>query len=294
MNNNEVYILFKKLYIQAVPPNVGYMQKKTMHVKKKKIRIKGWEKSRPISFQGRQPALPLGNPRPAVLCKSCGAVPAHLHKSAKTKRKDKYWLFIGQNTTLAKKKILCFPYFLCLLSFNLQISLKTFFLSSAPCPPLRMYETSCTCEILHWTPHVHRLKLWIGSLFPAASWTFFYHLGHNGFELYTCACWTLLTHTVLRSNQKKLCTGVNISFNIRPKNSTFLKEFHLFILVRYKVQMEQQHEVERVKKKKRVVLVLLTYLTLVCCSMKLTAVVLFIHMNTFMKYVIEVNYTFTL
>lgn len=22
----------------------------------------------------------------------------------------------------------------------------------------------------------------------------FYHLGHDGFELYTCACWTLLTH----------------------------------------------------------------------------------------------------
>lgn len=24
--------------------------------------------------------------------------------------------------------------------------------------PLRMYETSCTCEILHRTPHVHRLN----------------------------------------------------------------------------------------------------------------------------------------
>lgn len=92
-----------------------------------------------------------------------------------------------------------------------------------------MYETSCTCEILHWTPHIHRLKLWTGSLIPAASWTFFYHLGHNGFELYTCACWTLLTHTVLRSNQKKLCTGVNISFNIRPKNSTFKKKKIQFI-----------------------------------------------------------------
>lgn len=104
MNNNEVYILFKKLYIQAVPPNVGYMQKKTMHVKKKN-QDKGMGKEPANQFSGAPtPALPLGNPRPAVLCKSCGAVPALLHKAAKTKRKDKYRLFIGQNTTLAKKK----------------------------------------------------------------------------------------------------------------------------------------------------------------------------------------------
>lgn len=157
-----------------------------------------------------------------------------------------------------------------------------------------MYETSCTCEILHWTPHVHRLKLWTGSLIPAASWTFFTiwdTMVLSFIPVHVGPCWHILCSIQTRRN----CVQVLIFLSTFVRKIQHLKKKIQFI---YTGQIRSSDGTpawsREGEKKKRVVLVLLTYLTLVCCSMKLTAVVLFIHMNTFMKYVIEVNYTFTL
>ncbi|KAM7393570.1 hypothetical protein PAMP_020430 [Pampus punctatissimus] len=46
--------------------------------------------------------------------------------------------------------------------------------------PLWMYETSCTCEILHRTPHIHRLNSGLDYR-SSCVMDIFYHSGHNGF-----------------------------------------------------------------------------------------------------------------
>lgn len=149
------------------------------------------------------------------------------------------------------------------------------------CPPSRMYETSCTCEILHWTPHVHRLKLWTGSPTPAASWTFFFlPFGTQWFwALYLCMLDPADTYCALFKPEETVYRFLMfLSTYVRKIQHLKKKKLHLFIQVRYKIQRERQHEVERVKKEEKKketsnnVLVLLTYRTLVCCSVKLTAV----------------------
>lgn len=150
------------------------------------------------------------------------------------------------------------------------------------CPPSRMYETSCTCEILHWTPHVHRLKLWTGSPTPAASWTFFFFTIWDTMVLsfipvHVGPCWHILCSVQTRRN----CVQVfNVSFNICPKNSTFKKKKKITFIYTGQIQNSEgtpawSREGKKRRKKKETsnnVLVLLTYRTLVCCSVKLTAV----------------------
>lgn len=67
------------------------------------------------------------------------------------------------------------------------------------------------------------------------------------------------------------------SLNITSDKLNIKKNFHLFIKVRYIIQRERQHELARGKNViSNNVLILLTYLRLVCCSMKLTAVVYYL------------------
>lgn len=149
------------------------------------------------------------------------------------------------------------------------------------CPPSRMYETSCTCEILHWTPHVHRLKLWTGSPTPAASWTFFFlPFGTQWFwALYLCMLDPADTYCALFKPEETvyrflmfLSTYVRKIQHLKKKKITFI----------YTGQIQNSEgtpawsrEGKKRRKKKETsnnVLVLLTYRTLVCCSVKLTAV----------------------
>lgn len=120
------------------------------------------------------------------------------------------------------------------LHFNCMICLWTYheianftlelMCSSLSCLPDRMYKSSCTCEILHRTPLVRRVAFGLDNRSIVDALLRFYHLEPNGFELYTCACWTLLIPTVLCWNQNKLCTGskVTIAYNMSGKKNTLL------------------------------------------------------------------------
>lgn len=72
--------------------------------------------------------------------------------------------------------------------------------------------------------------------------------------------------------------------------NSILKRFHLFIQVRGRIQRGRRHEIERIYYKKEPWRV---DLTLLFCEAHSTSVINS-YEYTFMKYVIEVNYTFTL
>lgn len=88
------------------------------------------------------------------------------------------------------------------ISNSLCMSSDCFCLSSDACfflfwSLLRMYESSCTRETLHRTPHIHRLNAGPHHCSRCIMDLYFYPVGHKGFELYTCACWTRLTDCAL-------------------------------------------------------------------------------------------------
>ena len=73
----------------------------------------------------------------------------------------------------------------------------------------------------------------------------FYHLGHNGFELYTCACWTLLTHTVLcLKPEETVYRFLIFLFNIMSDSIKHFKDSIYLYKSRYIIQRERQHELE--------------------------------------------------
>lgn len=102
-----------------------------------------------------------------------------------------------------------------------------------------MYETSCTCEILHRTPHVHCLKPWTGSrpwliifYFCFNLPLFFKPFGTQWFwALWLCMLDPAVTYCAPFEPEETVYSFLMFPFGQRPEK--FLKA-RLFIQVRHK------------------------------------------------------------
>lgn len=115
--------------------------------------------------------------------------------------------------------------------------------------PLRMYETSCTCEILHRTPHVHCLNSGL-DYHSSCVMDIFLPFGTQWFwALYLCMLDPADTYCAPFEPEETVQVYSPFSFNIiSDKLNIWRKKKNLFIKVKHIIQRERQHELARGKK----------------------------------------------
>lgn len=146
-----------------------------------------------------------------------------------------------------------------------------------------MYETSCTCEILHRAPHVHRVNFGLDDHSSCIN-TFFYlyfclsffsvhHLGHNGFELYTYLCMldSADTYCTLKPEETvyRLFFGFfYISFNIMSDNMKHLKHYIYSSQTQSRGCGSMDQRGRKCNQPQCFNFAYILYLRLICCSKK--------------------------